>query len=64
MGVASIFGRVIIGFVSDKIERRRILQVSLLIMAIASYMWYFATDFISIMSFAFVYGFIAGNFFF
>ena len=62
MGVASIFGRIIIGYLSDKLDRKNIYNFCLFMMAGSCYLWYFSTHIISIIAFGFFYSFFAGNY--
>ena len=62
-GLASLFGRISLGYLADKTGRIEMLKLSALIMGVSSLLWPFlAVDFWQLSIFAIVYGFTAGAF--
>ena len=64
MGLSSIIGRISLGYLSDKVGRKTILQLSTCVMALSTTFWYYYTDVFSISLYSFAYGFFSGIYFF
>lgn len=62
LGLASLFGRLILGFAADRIGRLNMLKLSMLVMTISICCWPWMESFGGFMAVAIFYGFFAGGF--
>eukprot|EP00002_Diphylleia_rotans_P001591 TRINITY_DN10883_c0_g1_i1.p1 TRINITY_DN10883_c0_g1~~TRINITY_DN10883_c0_g1_i1.p1 ORF type:complete len:449 (+),score=59.24 TRINITY_DN10883_c0_g1_i1:76-1422(+) len=62
MGAASTFGRISIGAIADKVGRRLIMQITMLIIGIATMAWPFTTSEETLILYCVVFGLFAGGY--